>query len=99
MIRVLHLQPGQKPEVKDVGDDLESLVALIGYGYIQAVPITDDGLAMFCDEDGQRKNLSFNCRLGAHTILGRAIIVRRNDPDLGSLTDDDVARIMEFVSQ
>ncbi len=99
MIRILHREPGQKPPIKQVVDELHSIVPLVGGGYIEAVPITDDGLCLFCDEDGARKNLPYNFRLGQHQVLGSAIIVRRNDPDLADLTGDDVARIMEWIER
>jgi len=50
-IRVLLVEPGEKPRLVTVEHTLENLQKLVG-GYIQAVYPWDDPVALICDEDG-----------------------------------------------
>lgn len=56
-------------------------------------------LTLFVDEVRQRKNLPDLGTIFGHQVVGSAIVVRRDDPDLASVTDDDVAKVMEWVSR
>ena len=50
-IRVLLVEPGEKPRLVTVEHTLENLQALVG-GYIEAVYPWDDPVGVVCDEDG-----------------------------------------------
>ena len=50
-IRVLLVEPGEKPRLVTVPHTLENLQALVG-GYIEAVYPWNDPVAVVCDEDG-----------------------------------------------
>jgi hypothetical protein len=100
-IRVLHFPgPGipHRSIMVDRDDDKE-LSALVGGGYLEMLTITDDGLALMCDQDGGRKNLQVNfTALKGIAVRGPAFFFKRNDPDMVSLTEDDIARIVELVT-
>ena len=50
-IRVLLVEPGEKPRMVTIEHTLENLQKLVD-GYIQAVYPWDDPVALICDEDG-----------------------------------------------
>lgn len=61
-VHVALVTPDGEVSRQDFANDLDSLRALIGGGYLQAVPsqTTEDWL--LCDEDGQAKELPLNTK-------------------------------------
>ena len=58
-IRVLLVEPGEKPRLVTVEHTLEHLQALVG-GFIQAVYPWEDPVALVCDDEGLFKGYPFN---------------------------------------
>ena len=56
---VLMVEPGKAPYETQIGDDLQSMQALVG-GYIQAVYPFEQPVALVCTEYGKRDGLPFN---------------------------------------
>ena len=53
------VEPGKAPYEAQIGDDLQSMQALVG-GYIQAVYPFEQPVALVCNEYGKRDGLPFN---------------------------------------
>ena len=58
-MNVLMVEPGKAPYETQIGDDLQSMQALVG-GYIQAVYPFEQPVALVCNEHGKRDGLPFN---------------------------------------
>ncbi len=52
-MRVLIVEPGNKPYPKEIDGSLKSMQEVVG-GYIEAVyPFEDEGVALICNEEGK----------------------------------------------
>jgi hypothetical protein len=83
-LRVVVVEPGREPQAREIGDDLDSLQAIVG-GYIEVVPLGDlPGLLIVCNEEGIMHALPLN--RGLH---GTFFVVRSAGTEFGSLTVSD----------
>ena len=58
-MNVLMVEPGKAPYKTQIGDDLQSMQAVVG-GYIQAVYPYEEPVALICNEDGKLDGLPLN---------------------------------------
>ena len=58
-MKVLVVEPNKKPEVRKIGNGLESMQAVVG-GLIEAVYPFDDPVALICNEEGKITGLPLN---------------------------------------
>ena len=58
-MRILKVEPGKAPYETQIGDDLQSMQALVG-GYIQAVYPFEQPVALVCCESGKLDDLPLN---------------------------------------
>ena len=58
-MNVLMVEPGKAPYETQIGDDLQSMQALVG-GYIQAVYPFEQSVALVCRESGKLDGLPLN---------------------------------------
>ena len=58
-MNVLMVEPGKTPYETQIGDDLQSMQALVG-GHLEAVYPFDQPVALVCNEYGKRDGLPFN---------------------------------------
>ena len=58
-MNVLMVEPGKAPYEAQIGDDLQSMQALVG-GYIQAVYPYEEPVALICRESGKLDGLPLN---------------------------------------
>ena len=58
-MNVLMVEPGKAPYETQIGDDLQSMQAVVG-GYIQAVYPFEQPVALVCCESGKLDGLPFN---------------------------------------
>ena len=58
-MNVLMVEPGKAPHETQIGDDLQSMQALVG-GYIQAVYPFEQPVALVCRESGKLDGLTLN---------------------------------------
>ena len=58
-MNVLMVEPGKAPYETQIGDDLQSMQALVG-GYIQAVYPYEEPVALICCESGKLDGLTLN---------------------------------------
>ena len=99
-IRVLLVEPMQKPRLVTVEHTLENLQALVG-GYIEAVYPWDDPVGVICDEDGIANGKELNCLLAdedgnPYDILkGTFFICGLGGEDFCSISDEMAAKYAE----
>ena len=58
-MRVIVVEPKKKPEVREIGDSLESMQKIVG-GSIEAIYPSEEPVALICNEEGKLLNLPLN---------------------------------------
>lgn len=91
-IKVLKIEPGQAPQVKEIRNDLASLQAEVG-GLIECISFPN-GCVAVCNEEGKLNGMPPNRRLGADIICGPFFIcdTTRN----GNFTSLGKSKIAEY---
>ena len=91
-IKVLKIEPGQAPQVKEIQNDLASLQAEVG-GLIECISFPN-GCVAVCNEEGKLYGMPPNRRLGADIICGPFFIcdTTRN----GNFTSLGKSKIAEY---
>ncbi len=91
-IRVLVVEPGKHPYLKEAENTLTALQKEVG-GYIQAVYPFDDPVGLICNEEGKLMNLPLNRALRMEDgevydiIAGTFLVAGLGEEDFESLTD------------
>lgn len=80
-IDVLIVEPLKEPYVKKIDNELKSLQAEVGGGYIECVPFdeTDYSITLVCDDEGKLKGLTGNRQIGKDIIAGTFFITKSNE--------------------
>ena len=101
-MQVVVVEPKKKPEVREIGDSLESMQKIVG-GLIEAVYPFDEPVALICNEEGKLLNLPLNRALrddegNVYDIISGTFFVCAAPPDsdhFAGLTDQQVKTYME----
>lgn len=88
--RVVVCRPGEEPAVEYVSG-WRGTKALLGGAHLEVVRLGP--YEILCDEDGLRKELPPN-RAG---IVGTFVVTHLRDPDLTSLTEDEVEEVLGLL--
>ena len=97
-LRVLRVEPGNAPEERVIGADLESLQAEVA-GLIECVYMDDD-IILVCNEEGKLNGMKLNRRLGDDIICGPFFLVSDNgEGDFASLNDRQMDALKERFAQ
>ena len=103
-MNVLMVEPGKAPYETQIGDDLQSMQALVG-GYIQAVYPFEQPVALVCCESGKLDDLPLNRALRDSDgdiydiIAGNFFIVGLGESDFTDLPHELAARFAEQFRQ
>ena len=90
MIRVLLVEPLERPRVVMFEPTLKNLQKLVG-GYIQVTYPFDDNVGLICNEDGISMGLPLNRYIQKDMVIfGNFIICGLSDDDFTSLTDEQI---------
>lgn len=96
-MRVLVVNPNEKPVVSEIKDDLAELQEAVG-GYIECVYPFTEMVGIICNEEGKLIGLEPNRIIldedgtAYDVIVGTFLIVGLTDGGFQSLTDDQVER-------
>ena len=101
-MRVIVVEPLEKPTAKDISSDLESMQKIVG-GSIQAIYPFDEPVALICNEEGKLLNLPLNRALrddegNVYDTISGTFFVCVAPPDsdhFAGLTDQQVKTYME----
>lgn len=97
-MRILKIEPGKAPYVKEMADGLEAIQQEV-QGLFQPVYM-EDGVLLCCNDEGKLNGMAPNRRLEDDIICGPFFLV---GDDLGgglcSLTDEQVARYTELFRE
>lgn len=100
-LRVLVVEPGKPPAVREIAGSLESMQRLVG-GYIQAVYPFDDPLALICNEEGKLLGLPMNRTLRDERgvpydiVCGTFFLAGIAEDDFASLTDRQIEKYTDY---
>lgn len=99
MIKVIVIEPKEKPVVREIEGGLECLQEIVG-GYIQVIYPFDDEVGLICNEEGKLLGLPLNRALVhngevCEIISGTFIIAGLTAEDFGSLSDDLIEKYMK----
>ena len=103
-MNVLMVEPGKAPYETQIGDDLQSMQALVG-GYIQAVYPYEEPVALICNEDGKLDGLPLNRALRDSDgdiydiVAGNFFIVGLGESDFTDLPHELAERFAEQFRQ
>ena len=95
-MRVMFYQVGRPPEVREIDGSLKSMQGLV-CGYIEVLDHERfEGLIYVMDEDGKIDHRPANRVIygGNDYIAGDFIVCRADGPDMVSLTDEDIEKLM-----
>ena len=104
-MKVVIVEPQKKPEVREIGDSLESMQQIVG-GLIEAVYPFDEPVALICNEEGKRLNLPLNRALRdgdgeVYDIISGTFFVCAAPPDsdhFAGLSDQQAKTYLERFS-
>ena len=104
-MQVVVVEPKKKPEVREIGDSLESMQKIVG-GLIEAVYPFDEPVALIANEEGKLLNLPLNRALrddegNVYDIISGTFFLCAAPPDsdhFAGLTDQQVKMYMKRFS-
>ncbi len=85
-MNVLMVEPGKTPYETQIGDGLQGMQEAVG-GYIEAVYLYEEPVALICNEEGKLKGLPFNRALRdengnvCDVVAGKFFLVGIGDED------------------
>ncbi len=86
-MKVLIVEPGQKPRHADIPHTLEAMQKVVG-GYIEIIEPFTDPVALVCDEEGKLKGYELNRAIeGKDIIAGAFFLTGLGEEDLTDLSD------------
>ena len=103
-MNVLMVEPGNAPYEAQIGDDLQSMQALVG-GYIQAVYPFEQPVALVCRESGKLDGLTLNRALRDadgdiyDIVAGNFFIVGLGESDFTGLPHELAERFAERFAE
>ena len=103
-MNVLMVEPGKAPYETQIGDDLQSMQALVG-GYLEAVYPFEQPVALVCCESGKLDGLPFNRALRDadgdiyDIVAGNFFIVGLGESDFTDLPHELAERFAEQFRQ
>ena len=94
MIKVLKVEVGEPPEIKEIPNELSGLQHEVG-GLIECVYL-DDGSIAVVNEEGKLNGMEPNRRLGTDIICGPFFICGDSlDGDFASLSEEQIRKYSE----
>lgn len=98
MIKVLKIELGQPPAVKEICNDLSGLQAEVG-GLIECISFPN-GCVVVCNEEGKINGMQPNRRLGADIICGPFFVCDTTpEGDFSSLSKSKIAEYSQLFSE
>ena len=92
-IRVFYIPAKGKAGIREIANDLASLLALASEGTLDVIDL-ESNLSLFCDDCRTERAFAYNFSVGVEHVHGDAFVVRRRGMQLVSLDDADVSRLM-----
>lgn len=96
-MRALAYRVGEKPEIIEIDNRLESLQEFVD-GYIEVLPLGDTEYLCICNEEGKNLRLAPNREIIHHgrvqdVIFGDFLVCKSNGDEFAGLTDSDLKTV------
>jgi hypothetical protein len=101
LIKVVLVKPMQKPQIIEIGSDLESMQKIVRGSIQEIMPFPDEEVAIVCNEEGKIEGLDLNRGIRDSNgdiydiIEGDFFICSVNGENFTSLTDEQAKRYCE----
>ena len=95
-MKIVVKKVGQKPEVKEIENELHVLQEIVG-GYIECFDVIDN-IVCICNEEGKLNGLPANFIFGRDVIVGDVFFCTAGEEDFKSLDDCQVNFIMSIMT-
>lgn len=104
LFRYIHKLPGVAPEVREGALALEEMQAMVGGGYVEALPggymPSNATFDVYINEEGLLKNMTPNLTIGDIPIVGPVIILAHDgEGETRSLTAEEVAAGLAWLGE
>lgn len=96
-MKVIIKEPNKNAYVKQIEGTLEEYKKIVG-GYIEVVPFGLEHLIIL-DEEGKFKGYEPNIYWQDDIIVGTLILVRDDQPDFASITDEEEVQIIQLLNR
>lgn len=100
-MKVIRVEPRKMPEIIEIDNTLDALQEQVN-GYIQAIYLFDDPVAIVCNEEGKLMDLEENRLLRDEDgtiidlLVGTFLVVGLGDEDFDSLSDDLIVKYNKY---
>ena len=100
-MKCIKIEPHKKPELVEVGGDLESLQKAVD-GYIEVTYPWDDFVGVICNEEGKINGMELNRALRDEygeiydIVAGTFLIVGLTDDNFGDIPEDLVDKYLKM---
>ncbi len=100
-MKVVVKDPGKKPEVKEISDDLFEIQETVGGLFEIVRPFEDKHMILVCNEEGVYRDCRPNILIGGQVIYGPLFICGEEPGEDGyeftGLTDEQADHFMEVL--
>ena len=98
-MKVVVKKAGQKPEIKEIPNELHAFQEIVG-GYIETIMVTNDPIICVCNGEGKLKGLTPNFLLAGDVdvIVGDVFFCGTDEFDFCSLTDEQIDLVMTILN-
>ncbi len=102
-MRILVIEPGRKPEVREIDGELKTMQGIVG-GLIQALYPFEDAVALVVNDEGKILGLPMNRGVRDENgklydiICGTFFICGLGEDNFASLTDEQIQRFSEIFA-
>jgi hypothetical protein len=95
-IKVLVVEVGKEPEIREIPSTLESMQGIVG-GYIEGIPLPGQ-VVLVCNEEGKLNGLPPNFALRNDVIMGNVFFAGDyGKGDFEDIPDEEVEQIKNMV--
>lgn len=97
-MKVLYYPVGKNPEILEVDNDLDSLQVLVE-GYIEQIPlIKEKKIFLYCNEEGNIRNLPLNRFVNGIGIKGNFFICQTSGDSFSDLEEQNIRDVQNIIN-
>ena len=94
-MKVVIKEPGQKPRITEIENNLSALQAAVG-GYIETVTLAED-CCIICNEEGRLQGLPYNLTFGGMSFVGTVLFVGVAGDEFADLSERKINFLMQCL--
>ena len=94
-MKVVIKEPGQKPRITEIENNLSALQAAVG-GYIETDTLAED-CCIICNEEGRLQGLPYNLTFGGMSFVGTVLFVGVAGDEFADLSERKINFLMQCL--